>query len=72
MPRLFATLQVKRIHVPARENAIVNRLNKTKLEKEVDHEAERQARLKAEGRVKKAAAIEQVGRVPFDPLDAEI
>ncbi|KAG7571326.1 hypothetical protein FFLO_00678 [Filobasidium floriforme] len=51
--------RVGRFHVPARENAIVNRLNKTKVEKEVDHEAERQARLKAEGRVKKAAAIEQ-------------
>ena len=48
------------VHVPARENAIVNRLTKTKVEKEVDHEAERQVRLKAEGRVKKAAAIEQV------------
>jgi hypothetical protein len=52
--------------VPARENAIVNRLNKTKVEKEVDHEAERQARLKAEGRVKKAAAIEQVSMCETD------
>jgi len=48
------------VHVPARENMIVNRLTKTKVEKEVDHEAERQIQLKAEGRVKKAAAIEQV------------
>ena len=52
--------------MPARENAIVNRLNKTKVEKEVDHEAERQARLKAEGRVKKAAAIEQVSMCETD------
>lgn len=43
-----------------RDNAIVNRLNKTKVEKEVDHEAERQERLRAEGRKKKAEAIERV------------
>ncbi|KZT59373.1 cytoplasmic protein [Calocera cornea HHB12733] len=51
--------KVKRVHVPARENAIVNRLNKTKVEREVDHEAERQARLKAEGQVRKNAALEK-------------
>jgi hypothetical protein len=51
------------VHVVTRENAIVNRLNKTKLEKEVDHEAERQARLKDEGRRKKAEAIERVSRM---------
>lgn len=48
------------MHVSTRDNAIVNRLNKTKVEKEVDHEAERQERLKAEGRKKKAAAEERV------------
>lgn len=47
-------------HVPARDNAIVNRLNKTKVEKEVDHEGDRQARLKEEGRRKKAEALERV------------
>ena len=47
------------VHVPTRDNAIVNRLNKTKVEKEVDHEADRQARLKEEGRRKKAEAIER-------------
>ena len=31
--------QVKRIHIPTRDNAIVNRLSKTKKEVEVDHEA---------------------------------
>lgn len=55
------------VHVVARENAVVNRLNKTKLEKEVDHEAERQARLKDEGRRKKAEATERVSRKsPFN------
>ncbi|KAI9637834.1 uncharacterized protein MKK02DRAFT_35925 [Dioszegia hungarica] len=51
--------KVKRVHVSTRDNAIVNRLNKTKVEKEVHHEAERQDRLKAEGRKKKAAAEER-------------
>jgi hypothetical protein len=52
--------KVKRVHVATRENAIVNRINKTKVEKEVDHESERQLRLKDEGRRKKAEAIERV------------
>jgi len=52
--------KVKRVHVATRDNAIVNRLNKTKVEKEVDHEAERQERLKDEGRRKKVEAIERV------------
>lgn len=47
-------------HVSTRDNAIVNRLNKTKIEKEIDHEAERQERLRFEGRKKKAEAIERV------------
>ncbi|WWC89929.1 uncharacterized protein L201_004858 [Kwoniella dendrophila CBS 6074] len=50
---------VKRVHVPSRDNAIVNRLNKTKIVKGVDHEAERQERLREEGRKKKAGAIER-------------
>jgi hypothetical protein len=48
------------VHVATRDNAIVNRLNKTKMEKEVDYEQERQDRLKAEGRKKKVAAEERV------------
>lgn len=48
------------VHVQTRENAIVNRLNKTKIEKEVDHESERQERLRIEGRKKKAEAVERV------------
>ncbi|KAJ2919155.1 hypothetical protein MD484_g1264, partial [Candolleomyces efflorescens] len=51
--------RVKRTHVPRRENPIVNRLNKTKVEKEVDHEQERVDRIKQETAVKRAAANER-------------
>ncbi|TKY90701.1 hypothetical protein EX895_000699 [Sporisorium graminicola] len=50
--------KVKRFHVKEKDNAVVNRLNKTKREVQVDHEAERQDRLREEGRLKKARAIE--------------
>jgi hypothetical protein len=43
-----------------RENAIVNRLNKTKVERVVDHEAERIERVKRENAVKRAAAAAKV------------
>ncbi|GJE92610.1 DUF814 domain-containing protein [Phanerochaete sordida] len=49
--------QVKRVHVPKRENVIVNRLNKTKVEREVDHEQERVERIKKENAQKRAAAL---------------
>lgn len=48
--------RVKRIHIAKRENVIVNRLNKTKVERVVDHEAERIERVKRENAVKRAAA----------------
>jgi len=48
--------RVKRVHVETRQNPIVNRLNKTKIEKTVDHEQERIDRIKAENSVKRAAA----------------
>jgi len=51
--------KVKRIHVPERQNPIVNRLNKTKVEKEVDHEQERIERLRAEANQRNAAAAEK-------------
>ncbi|THH14967.1 hypothetical protein EW146_g5435 [Bondarzewia mesenterica] len=51
--------QVKRIYVPKRENPIVNRLNKTKVEREVDHEAERIERIKKENVVNRAAAAQK-------------
>jgi hypothetical protein len=52
--------KVRRFHVPQRENAIVNRLAKTKTERIVDHEAERVERIKEEGRRKRLAANERV------------
>jgi hypothetical protein len=48
------------VHVAKRENVIVNRLNKTKVEREVDHEQERVDRIKQENAVKRAAAAEKV------------
>lgn len=39
-------MQVKRIHVISRENPIVNRLNKTKVEKFPDLREEKEARLR--------------------------
>ncbi|KAK1232175.1 hypothetical protein PQX77_004687 [Marasmius sp. AFHP31] len=51
--------RVKRVHVPKRENPIVNRLNKTKVEKEVDHEQEKVDRIKKETAVRRAAAAEK-------------
>jgi len=48
---------VKRVRVETRQNPIVNRLNKTKNEIEVDHEQERVDRIKAENAVKRAAAL---------------
>lgn len=47
---------IKRVHVPARDNAIVNRLLKTKRTVEVDHEAELVARQKADSLARKQAA----------------
>jgi len=48
--------RVKRVYIAKRENPIVNRLNKTKTEKQVDHEQERIERIKTENAVKRAAA----------------
>lgn len=43
-----------------RENPIVNRLNKTKVERQVDHEQERVDRMKKESAIRRAAAAEKV------------
>ncbi|THG99097.1 hypothetical protein EW026_g3188 [Hermanssonia centrifuga] len=48
------------VHVPKRENPIVNRLNKTKVERQVDHEQERIERVKDENAVRRAAAAAKV------------
>ncbi|PBK67207.1 cytoplasmic protein [Armillaria solidipes] len=51
--------RVKRVYVTKRENPIVNRLNKTKVEKEVNHEQERVDRIKQETAQRRAAAAEK-------------
>ncbi|KDQ16160.1 hypothetical protein BOTBODRAFT_31228 [Botryobasidium botryosum FD-172 SS1] len=51
--------RVKRIHIAKRENPIVNRLNKTKVERVVDHEQEKTDRIKAEAAARRAAAAEK-------------
>ena len=51
---------VYKVHIPKRENVIVNRLNKTKVERVVNHEAEQIERVKRENAVKRAAAAAKV------------
>lgn len=48
------------VYVAKRENPIVNRLNKTKVVREVNHEAEQIERLKKESAIRRAAALEKV------------
>lgn len=48
--------KVKKILVPTRQNPIINRLNKTKVEKFPDLAMEREEMLKAKGRKNQAAA----------------
>ncbi|CAE6470252.1 unnamed protein product, partial [Rhizoctonia solani] len=50
---------IRLVHIPERVNAIVNRLNKTKIVREVDHEQERIDRIKVESAKRKAAALEK-------------
>lgn len=48
------------VHVIKRENVIVNRLNKTKVERIVDHEQEKVDRIKQESAIRRVAAAEKV------------
>lgn len=52
--------KVKKIHVPQRENPIVNRLNKTKVEKFPDLRQEKENRQKELRRRDKAAQLARV------------
>lgn len=52
--------KVKRILVPQRENPIVNRLNKTKMEKKPDFKQEKEDRLKELRRRDQAAFLIRV------------
>lgn len=54
--------QVRRHFVKTRENAIVNRLNKTKREETVDYEAVRMERQKERQRAKREVGNELVSR----------
>ncbi|KAJ8521716.1 hypothetical protein ONZ45_g1648 [Pleurotus djamor] len=51
--------KVKRVHISKRENPIVNRLNKTKVERQVDHEQERIDRIKKEATIRRTAAAQK-------------
>lgn len=58
----FSVLLAERflVHIAKRENPIVNRLNKTKVEKQVDHEQERIERIKKENAEKRTIAAQKV------------
>ena len=56
------------VFVAARENAIVNRLNKTKVVREVDHEQERIDRIKKEKAAAREIANTKVRRFSFSLL----
>jgi hypothetical protein len=59
--------QVKRIHVEQRENPIVNRLNKTKVEKFPDLREEREAR-RAELRKRDQGALQTKVSLPYHAM----
>lgn len=58
--QLFLWLNTPSVHIPKRENVIVNRLNKTKVERDVDHEQERVERIKKENAEKRVIAAQNV------------
>jgi hypothetical protein len=57
---LISQIQVKKVLVPQRENPIVNRLNKTKIEKFPDLALEKEEKLKALRKKDQAARLERV------------
>jgi hypothetical protein len=60
--------QVKRILVPQRENPIVNRLNKTKVEKFPDLQMEREEKLKVMRKKEQTAKLERVSCLDIGQL----
>lgn len=52
--------KVKRILIPQRENAIINRLNKTRVEKFPDFREEREQRLRNTRQKNRSAQLERV------------
>jgi hypothetical protein len=65
---------VKKIHVPARQNPIVNRLNKTKVEKKPDFKQEKDDRMKELRQKDQAAQQKRVSVLflPIHPCDVAI
>jgi hypothetical protein len=61
----YSLFQVKKILVPKRENPIINRLNKTKVEKFPDLAMERQERIKAQAKKNQAAVLARVSSFAF-------
>lgn len=62
---------VKKVHVPARLNVIVNRLNKTKVEKYPDLRAEREADQKEKRKAERIQREEQKARDRQEKLERE-
>jgi len=60
--------QVKKILVIQRENPIVNRLNKTKVEKFPDLQMEKEERLKTLRKKDQKARDERVSYLKFNPV----
>lgn len=62
---------VKKIHVPVRQNHIVNRLNKTKVEKYPDLREEREADQKEKRKAERIQREEQKAKDRQEKLDRE-
>lgn len=62
---------VKKVHVPVRQNAIVNRLNKTKVEKFPDLREEREADQKEKRKAERIRLEEQKAKDRQEKLDRE-
>ena len=59
--------KVKRVYVPKRENPIVNRLNKTKVEKFPDFRQEKEDRAKELRKKDRSVIAERVRRIEYHP-----
>lgn len=61
----------KKIHVPARQNAIVNRLNKTKAEKYPDLQAEREESLRLKRQAERKTREEKKAQEKIEKQERE-
>lgn len=62
---------VRKIHIPVRQNVIVNRLNKTKVEKFPDLRAEREEDLKEKRKIERIKQQEQKAKDREEKLERE-